>query len=194
MRGFFSFSCLLEHTFIHSFILPFFSQKQIAYEKLCQQVSKLEEVRHSEINLMRHRINDLTVKLTSTEKSLRQTQHKLMKCQAKTRKMTSCEESGSLQSLVRQETTPQPLEHDINKTQQENREEELTSNLMNNLFVVVDSDQNDKMLTRLHDLSSSVRKMSESLNSFCDTTTKHFLTRPSVCLESSFVEEESSKL
>lgn len=170
--------------FIHSFIYYYASfgrQQQIAYEKLCQHVSKLEDVRESEINLMRHRINDLTVKLTKTEKTLRQTHHRLTKSQernSRLRKASSEETITSNGSLSSQTVYP------INstKTTDNNQEESSTkckssaenlttetSSFMPELCVVMESSHNEVVLTRLRDLSTSLRKISDSLNSTCDT-------------------------
>ena len=147
-------------------------------------MSKLEEVRQSEINLMRHRINDLTVKLTSSERILRQTQLRLTKSQGKSasRKTTnSCSEEGPpAGSLLLEKTTL--TVHPMNKNDSETADQEEIQDKSENdsslsspttsekIMVMIDCSQHESMLSRLHDLSSCVRKISDSLNSYCDTS------------------------
>jgi hypothetical protein len=167
---------------------------QIAYEKLIQQMSKLEEIRESETNLMRHRINDLTVKLTSTETSLRQTQHRLSRSQERNSRLsrkTSSSTETMIGSYSSEKTTGtvHPMNKDDNNylnTDSQDNCPELhsrgfksssdsksalleTSSFMRDLCVVIESSHNEIVLTRLHDLSTSLRKISDSLNSACDS-------------------------
>lgn len=52
---------------------------EMAHGKLKKEMSKTEELHEAEMHLMKHRINDLTGKLTLSERSLRETKHKLAK-------------------------------------------------------------------------------------------------------------------
>lgn len=154
--------------------------QQIAYEKLCQQVSKLEEVRQSEINLMRHRINDLTVKLSYSERIIRQTQQRKGK-NASRKTTNSCSEEGPPAGSFLLEKTTLTV-HPMNKDDSETADQEEIQDKSENdsslsspttsekIMVMIDCSQHEDMLSRLHDLSTCVRKISDSLNSYCDTS------------------------
>lgn len=141
-------------------------------------MSKMEEVRLSEINLMRQRINDLTVKLTSSERTLRQTQIRFNRSQAK---LQSSSTKVDVERDRMEETADTPASYQTAMNKDDNdREVQNDKNasshdigVMHDTFDVI---EHPFLLSRLSDLSTSVRKISNSLSSYCDITSSSHLS------------------
>lgn len=166
---------------------------QIAYDRLRQQIRLLQQDRESELNLMRHRINDLTGKLSCSERSLRQAKRSMSKSQERRRsepgrqkpvspsphlptdfggKLQDLEKKiGTIQRLMNKYDGEQPVvcPEPVSPSSSRGRPDRPTLSHM----LSQDSDCSDShnMLLRLHELSASVRKISDSLILYCDNTT-----------------------
>lgn len=125
----------------------------------------MDEARKAELNLMKDRINDLTGKLSATEKDLRlareKVDHSIIPHERVVVQVAQKGEDfgGKLQDLQCKINSIKQMV--VGKERSINRHRKSTSTLALN--------ENHSMLVRLHQLSASVRQVSDSLNLYCDT-------------------------
>lgn len=129
-----------------------------------QQVLKMDEARKAELNLMKDRINDLTGKLSATEKDLRQARENVTQSTPNNNRLSTQTKGpdfgGKLQELQSKINSIKQMV--VGKEKGIHRHRKSSSTLALN--------ENHSMLVRLHQLSASVRQVSDSLNLYCDTT------------------------
>ena len=175
----------------------FLLASQIAYDKLRQQVRMIQQDRESELNLMRHRINDLTGKLRLAKHCMSRSQDRrrggpVPVSEAGRHKLSSSPSElpkdfgGKLQDLEQRIGTiqllmnnydgeqtesaakPQPDSHDGLTCRSPTCSRPKGPALSRRLSHDSDCSDSHSMLLRLHELSASVRKISDSLILYCD--------------------------